>query len=115
MVRTRFDPNGEMLHTVFSLSRIALDHLLASLEAREGHVRNRVLLMVGLLCGDDGSKGCKREVDARETEKEEYVYMNNACLRRCDGTHGTKFVWNSFKSTLREPSNLRDAVMDETT
>lgn len=24
-------------------------------------------------------------------------------------------VWNSFKSTLRDPSNRRDAVMEETT
>ena len=23
--------------------------------------------------------------------------------------YGTKFVWNSFKSTLREPSNLNEA------
>ncbi|KND99321.1 hypothetical protein QG37_03865 [Candidozyma auris] len=29
--------------------------------------------------------------------------------------YGTKFVWNSFKSTFKEPSNLKDAVTDETT
>ena len=28
---------------------------------------------------------------------------------------GTKLVWNSFKSTFKEPSNLREAVTDETT
>ena len=28
---------------------------------------------------------------------------------------GTKFVWNSFKSTFREPSKRRDAVIEETT
>ena len=28
---------------------------------------------------------------------------------------GTKLVWNSFKSTFKEPSNRREAVMDETT
>jgi hypothetical protein len=30
-------------------------------------------------------------------------------------THGTKLVWNSFKSTLSEPSNRNEAVIDETT
>ena len=29
--------------------------------------------------------------------------------------NGTKLVWNSFKSTLSEPSKRRDAVIDETT
>ncbi len=29
--------------------------------------------------------------------------------------HGTKFVWNSFKSTFKDPSNRSDAVMEETT
>ena len=29
--------------------------------------------------------------------------------------YGTKFVWNSFKSTLSEPSNRSEAVMDDTT
>ena len=36
-------------------------------------------------------------------------------LDKKDVTHGTRLVWNSFKSTLREPSKRRDAVMDETT
>lgn len=29
--------------------------------------------------------------------------------------YGTRFVWNSFRSTLRAPSKRRDEVMDETT
>lgn len=29
--------------------------------------------------------------------------------------YGTRLVWNSARSTLSEPSNRRDAVMDETT
>src|ERR1700743_214000 len=29
--------------------------------------------------------------------------------------YGTRLVWNSLRSTFRDPSNLRDAVMDETT
>ncbi len=29
--------------------------------------------------------------------------------------NGTRFVWNSFRSTLREPSKRREAVIDETT
>jgi len=52
--------------TVFPFPRIALDHLIASLEAREGHVSNRVLLMMGFLGGDDGGEGGKWEVNARE-------------------------------------------------
>lgn len=28
---------------------------------------------------------------------------------------GTRLVWNSFRSTFREPSKRRDAVMEETT
>ena len=30
-------------------------------------------------------------------------------------THGTKLVWNSFKSTFKLPSKRREAVMLETT
>jgi hypothetical protein len=29
--------------------------------------------------------------------------------------YGTKLVWNSLRSTLREPSKRREAVMEETT
>lgn len=29
--------------------------------------------------------------------------------------YGTRLVWNSLRSTLRDPSNLREAVMEETT
>ena len=53
--------------TVFALSRITFDHLVACLEAREGHICNRVLLMVSLLSRNDGCKGGKREVNTRET------------------------------------------------
>ena len=28
---------------------------------------------------------------------------------------GTRFVWNSFRSTFREPSKQREAVIDKTT
>lgn len=30
-------------------------------------------------------------------------------------TYGTRLVWNSFKSTFKEPSNRREAVIEETT
>ena len=53
--------------TVFAFPGIALDHLVASLEARESHIRDRVLLMMSLLGGDDRSEGGKREVDTGET------------------------------------------------
>ena len=59
--------------TVFAFPGIALDHLVASLEARESHIRDRVLLMVSLLGGNDRSKGGKREVDTGETR---YLVVN---------------------------------------
>jgi hypothetical protein len=36
-------------------------------------------------------------------------------VNKIDSTYGTKFVWNSFKSTFKEPSKRREAVMEETT
>ena len=36
--------------TIFALPRITLDHLVASLEAGEGHICNRVLLVMSLVC-----------------------------------------------------------------
>ena len=30
-------------------------------------------------------------------------------------TYGTKLVWNSLRSTFKEPSNRNDAVIEETT
>lgn len=54
-------------HTIFALPRVTLDHLVTSLKAGEGHVSNRVLLVVCLRRGDDGRKGGKREVNTRET------------------------------------------------
>ena len=30
-------------------------------------------------------------------------------------THGTKLVWNSLRSTFKDPSKRRDAVIEETT
>ena len=55
-----------MVHTVLALTGITLDHLVASLEAREGHINDRVLLVMSLLSGDDRGKGGKREVDTGE-------------------------------------------------
>ena len=50
-------------------------------------------------------------MDAREAD--------NRCLggrsRSKKISYGTKFVWNSFRSTFKEPSNLNDAVIEETT
>lgn len=30
-------------------------------------------------------------------------------------TNGTRFVWNSFRSTFKEPVNRRETVIEETT
>merc|ERR1719205_571621 len=48
---------------VFTLARVALDHLVGRLEASIGDLRDGQLFMVGLFGGDDGSIGHKREVD----------------------------------------------------
>ena len=54
---------------VLALTGVALDHLVAGLEAREGHLRDGVLLMVGLVRGEEGRERRDREVDTRETGK----------------------------------------------
>ena len=64
-------------------------------------------LPLTFLRGDDRSIGSKREVNSWETTR-----ISPGCSHM---THGTKLVWNSFKSTLREPSKRREAVIDETT
>jgi hypothetical protein len=51
---------------VFAVLGVALHHLIAILEAREGHLRHRVLLVVGLIRREEWSVGSKREVDTRE-------------------------------------------------
>ena len=102
------------IRTVLALTGVALDHLVAGLEAGEGHVDDRVLLVMGLLCGDDRRKGGEREVNTREavTRYQRLSFGKPQCATY---TYGTKLVWNSFRSTLREPSKRREAVMEETT
>ena len=56
----------ETLLTVFALTGIALDHLVSGLEAGEGHVNDRVLLVVGLFRRNDRSEGSEGEVDTGE-------------------------------------------------
>jgi hypothetical protein len=55
-----------ILRTVFALTGITLDHLVASLETRKSHVRNRILFVMGFLCRDNGSKCGQWEMDTRE-------------------------------------------------
>ena len=54
---------------VLALTGVALDHLVAGLEAREGHLRDGVLLMVGLVRGEEGRERRDREVDTREGDE----------------------------------------------
>lgn len=58
-----------LLLTVLALAGVALHHLVTSLEARERHVDDRVLLVMGLLGGDDGREGGEGEVDTREAKR----------------------------------------------
>ena len=53
-------------HTIFSFPWVALYHLVSGLEAREGHIGDRVLFMMGLGGGDDGGEGGEREVNTGE-------------------------------------------------
>jgi len=39
---------------------------------------------------------------------------NQVCLELCYLGYGTRFVWNSVRSTFNAPSNLNDAVMLDT-
>lgn len=64
-----------------------------------------------LLGGDDGRERSEGEVNTRET----VVFVRHCNSSPCEHTHGTKLVWNSFKSTFREPSNRSEAVMEDTT
>jgi hypothetical protein len=98
--------------TVFAFSRITLDHLATSFETGESHIGNGILLVVSLFCGYDRSKRGKREVDTRETK--DGINKSRRQKSRVP-TYGTKLVWNSFRSTLREPSNRNEAVIEETT
>ena len=54
---------------VLALTGVTLDHLVAGLEAREGHLRDGVLLMVGLVRGEEGRERRDREVDTREGDE----------------------------------------------
>ena len=51
---------------VLALTGVALHHLVSGLEAREGHLRDGVLLMVGLVSRDERREAGDGEVDARE-------------------------------------------------
>lgn len=50
---------------ILAVTGVALDHLVVRLEARHGHLLNRVGLVRRLGRRDDGGIGDKREVDAR--------------------------------------------------
>ena len=99
--------------TVFALPGVALDHLVASLKARESHVRHRVLLVVSLLGGDDWREGGEREVNTGEAVR--ISLARKKSLAGVPITYGTRLVWNSLRSTLSEPSKRSEAVMEETT
>lgn len=51
---------------VLAIARIALHHLIAGLEARVGHLRDAVLLVMCLIGGDERRICGEREVNTRE-------------------------------------------------
>lgn len=98
--------------TVFPLTGITLDHLVASFKTGESHICDSVLLVMCFLRGDNWCKCRKGEMNTRE------AVSNSASLfeyKVNQITHGTRLVWNSFRSTFREPSKRRDAVIEDTT
>jgi hypothetical protein len=94
--------------------QIEVYHLIAVFEAGKGHFCHSVLLVRCLLRGEERGISGQREVDTREAVRGKNLTDQNAA-RKKSVAHGTRLVWNSFKSTLREPSKRSEAVMDETT
>ena len=94
-----------------ALPGVTLHHLVTGLEARVSQITDGVLFVGGFSSGDNRSVGGEGEVNTGESRRQ----INKLWSTTVDMTHGTKFVWNSFKSTLSEPSNRSEAVMDETT
>jgi hypothetical protein len=43
------------------------------------------------------------------------MHMRLPGIRDGPETYGTKLVWNSFKSTFKDPSKRSEAVIEETT
>ncbi len=69
--------------------------------------------MVGLLSGENWSKGGEREVNTWEatvTNKTGTLSLGSRST-----TYGTKLVWNSLRSTFKDPSKRSEAVIEETT
>ena len=58
--------SNQIILTVFPFTRVALDHLVSALEAREGHLRNRVLLVSSLLSREHRRIGSEREMNTGE-------------------------------------------------
>jgi hypothetical protein len=67
--------------------------------------------MMSLLSRDNRSEGGKREMNTREAAQD----MSQGGSINKSQTYGTRLVWNSFRSTFREPSKRKEAVIEETT
>ena len=101
-------PDPRLEDSYGPLPRITLHHLVSWLKAGLGDLLNSRLLMEGLLRGHHRGVGHQGEVNPEGSKKKVKIEMT------FDLGYGTKLCWNSFRSTLRAPSNLREAVMDET-
>lgn len=66
---TNIAPVQQTARHIFALLGVALDHLITLLEASIGHVQDRVLLVLGLIGGDERRESGKREVDAGERDQ----------------------------------------------
>jgi hypothetical protein len=100
--------------TIFPLHWIAVDHLAAALETGSGDAGNVVVFVLNSIHGYDRRERGERKMDSREAASQTQVGSDENGDNQ-KGTNGTRFVWNSFRSTFNEPVKRRETVTDETT
>jgi len=105
--------------TVFTLLGVALHHLVTILEAREGHLGHRILLMVGFVGGEERRVCGEREMNTGESMK--HCWMSGFChwiKQRCNSRYkiGLEFVQIDVERTVKTErrSDGRDNLSDET-
>lgn len=107
---------GYML-TVFALLGVALHHLVTILEAREGHLSHRVLLMVGFVGREERRVCGEREMNTGESKK--HCCMSDFChCTKIYSRHkiGLEFVQINIERTVKAErrSDGRDNLSNKT-
>ena len=86
---------------IFAFRWITLHHLVSWLEAGLGDCIHAHRVVVRHFGGDQGGVGHKGEMNTRIRNLELELLSTSVEIVAL-----TRFVWNSFKSTFRAPSNL---------